>query len=303
MPSTVTKTPELIKKYEAEMLDEWIKQQRKTLQNRIDNVSEATLKQQCKEFLSQFQAAVQSGGMSDIDQSKVWDGVRRFLAELSRSRALANFSPSETATFVFSLKQPLFSMMQKEFNGDELASEIWNVSELLDKLGLFTTEVYQQSREDVIRRQQQELLELSTPVMRMWEGVIAAPIIGTLDSARTQAIMENLLQEIVETNAKLAILDISGVPTVDTQTAQHLIKTVAAARLMGTQCIISGIRPQIAQTVVHLGIELDNVITKATMYDALAFALSRRGWIIQRANGVTHSAEKQNKLNVGGTQN
>lgn len=303
MPSTVTRTFELIKKHEQEMLDNWIKQQKKVLQNRIDHLSESILKQQCKEFLNQFQIAAQSGDMSDIDQSKSWDGVRRFLAELSRSRALANFSPSETAQFVFSFKQPLFSMMQKEFKGDELASEIWNVSELLDKLGLFTTEVYQQSREDVIRRQQQELLELSTPIMRMWEGVIAVPIIGTLDSARTQAIMENLLQEIVDTNAKLAILDISGVPTVDTQTAQHLIKTVAAAKLMGTQCIISGIRPQIAQTVVHLGIELENVITKATMYDALAFALSRRGWVVQRANGTSHEAGKQNKLNIGGNQN
>ncbi|MCW5822447.1 MAG: STAS domain-containing protein [Cyanobacteria bacterium TGS_CYA1] len=292
MPSTVTKTPEIIKKNEQEMLEDWVKQQKKVLQNRIDHLSESTLKQQCKEFLNQFQTAVQSGEMKDIDQSKAWDGVRRFLAELSRSRALASFSPSETALFVFSLKQPLFTLMQREFKGEELANEIWTISELLDKLGLFTTEVYQQSREDVIRRQQQELLELSTPVMRMWEGVIAVPIIGTLDSARTQAIMENLLQEIVDTNAKLAILDISGVPTVDTQTAQHLIKTVSAAKLMGTQCIISGIRPQIAQTVVHLGIELDNVITKATMYDALAFALARRGWHVQRVNGASSSVEK-----------
>jgi len=284
MPSTVIKTPDLIKSNEQEVLEQWISHQKKTLQNRIDHLSESTLKQQCKDFLNLFQDAIQSGDVQDIDQTQTWDQAKRFLAELSRSRALANFSPSETAIFVFSLKQPLFSLMQKEFKGEELAREMWFISELLDKLGLFTTEVYQHSREDVIRRQQQELLELSTPVMRMWEGVIAAPIIGTLDSARTQVIMENLLQEIVDTNAKLAILDISGVPTVDTQTAQHLIKTVAAAKLMGTQCIISGIRPQIAQTVVHLGIELDNVVTKATMYDALAYALARRGFVVERAN-------------------
>lgn len=284
MPSTATKFPELVKANEKEIFEQWLSYQKKILQNRIDHLSEATLRQQCKEFLNLFQSAIETGEVKDIDNSQIWDATKRFLAELSRSRALANFSPSETAMFVFSIKQPLFDLMQKEFKGDELASEMWTISELCDKLGLFTTEVYQQSREDVIRRQQQELFELSTPVMRMWEGVIACPIIGTLDSARTQVIMENLLQEIVDTNAKLAILDISGVPTVDTQTAQHLIKTVAAAKLMGTQCIISGIRPQIAQTVVHLGIELQDVVTKATMYDALSYSLKHRGWQVYKGN-------------------
>ncbi len=289
------KFPELLKANEQEILNNWIAFYRKALQNRIDYISESTLKQQCKEFLALFQKSIESGDVDDIDNSQSWDATKRFLSELSRSRALANFSPSETASFVFSLKQPLFTLVQREFKGDELAKEMWVISELCDKLGLFTTEIYQHSREDVIRRQQQELLELSTPVMRMWEGVIACPIIGTLDSARTQVIMENLLQEIVDTNAKMAILDISGVPTVDTQTAQHLIKTVAAAKLMGTQCIISGIRPQIAQTVVHLGIELENVVTKATMYDALKYALTRKGWQIQRSNVSGFVGDKYSK--------
>jgi rsbT co-antagonist protein RsbR len=202
---------------------------------------------------------------------------------LSRARALQGFSPAETATFVFSFKKPLFEKLRSESrNAEELAEQMWLATELLDQLGLYTTEVFQRSREDVIRRQQQEMMELSTPVIRLWEGVLAIPLIGTLDSSRTQMIMENLLQMIVDTNSKVAILDITGVPTVDTQTAQHLIKTVSAARLMGAECIISGIRPQIAQTIVHLGIEIADVGTKASMADAVQLALSRQGWEIRR---------------------
>ena len=167
-------------------------------------------------------------------------------------------TPSETATFVFSLKQPLFARLRRELGRDAeaLADEIWRATQLLDKLGLYTTEVYQKSREEVIHRQQQEMLELSTPVVKLWDGILALPLIGTLDSARTQVVMESLLQRIVETGAAIAIIDITGVPTVDTLVAQHLLKTVAAARLMGADCIISGIRPQIAQTIVHLGVDL-----------------------------------------------
>jgi rsbT co-antagonist protein RsbR len=159
---------------------------------------------------------------------------------------------------------------------------MWAATTLLDRLGLYTTEVYQQGREEVIARQNQEMLELSTPVVELWEGVLALPLIGTLDSARTQIVMENLLQRIVETGASIAIIDITGVPTVDTLVAQHLLKTVAAARLMGADCIISGIRPQIAQTIVHLGVELQSVVTKATLADAFAVALQRTGLTIAR---------------------
>jgi rsbT co-antagonist protein RsbR len=172
-------------------------------------------------------------------------------------------------------------------NAKALADEIWTATQLLDKLGLFTTEAYQKSREEVIGVQQQELLELSTPVVRLWEGVLALPLIGTLDSQRTQVVMESLLEKIVQTGSDIAIIDITGVPVVDTQVAQHLLKTVSAARLMGADCIISGIRPQIAQTIVHLGVELGSVVTKSTLADAFAVALKRRGLTVQKLkNGL-----------------
>jgi rsbT co-antagonist protein RsbR len=178
---------------------------------------------------------------------------------------------------VFSFKQPLFERLRSELANEPeaLADEIWKGTMLLDKLGLYTTEVYQKSREQVIARQQQEMLELSTPVVELWEGILALPLIGTLDSQRTQAVMESLLQKIVDTGAGIAIIDITGVATVDTLVAQHLLKTVAAARLMGAECIISGIRPQIAQTIVHLGVDLGDVITKATLAGAFAIALEK----------------------------
>src|SRR5262249_53727104 len=208
-----------------------------------------------------------------------WEAVREQLGEVSRDRSREGYSPSETATFVFSLKRPLFAVLRRELirEPEALAQETWAATELLDKLGLYTTEVYQKSREEVIQRQQAEMMELSTPVVKLWNGILALPIIGTLDSARTQVVMENLLQRIVETGAGLAILDVTGVPTVDTLVAQHLIKTVTAARLMGADCIVSGIRPAIAQTIVHLGVDLTGIVTKATLADAFALALAKSG--------------------------
>ena len=181
--------------------------------------------------------------------------------------------------FVFSLKQPLFARLSQEFADDlaALPDAMWEVNALLDGLALLTTEEHQRGREAVIQQQQRDLIELSTPVVKLWEGVVAVPLIGTLDSERTQVVMESLLERIVETNSTMAIIDITGVPTVDTLVAQHLLKTVAAARLMGADCIISGIRPQIAQTIVHLGVDLGTVVTKATLADAFAVALRRRG--------------------------
>jgi rsbT co-antagonist protein RsbR len=216
-----------------------------------------------------------------------WETAREILTDLSRSRARLGFTPSETATFVFSLKQPLFRTLA----GDGLMKdELWNVSILLDKLGLFVTEVYQRSREEIIQKQQREVLELSTPVVKLWDGILALPLIGTLDSERTGVVMESLLQAIVETGAAIAIIDITGVPTVDTLVAQHLLKTVAAARLMGAECIISGIRPQIAATIVHLGVELGTVVTKATLAGAFSLALTRTGQTIQHRH--QHSAQE-----------
>jgi rsbT co-antagonist protein RsbR len=217
--------------------------------------------------------------------------VRDVLAGVVASRMKSGFTASQTATFVFSLKQPLFNLLRQESgdDGQALADESWVINTLLDKLGLYTTEVYQRSREEVINRQQQEMMELSTPVVKLWEGILALPMIGTLDSGRTQVVMETLLQRIVETGAEIAILDITGVPTVDTLVAQHLIKTVTAARLMGADCIISGIRPQIAQTIVHLGVDLQDIVTKGSLADAFALALTRQGLRVARGGGAAEA--------------
>jgi rsbT co-antagonist protein RsbR len=275
MTTSITKT---LLNQRNEILQEWLRQQLSAQNLRADLISEAELRTDSDHFLNVLSDAVQSGNLSDI-LGPEYKPVLEMLERFSRSRGLQGFTPSETATFVFSLKQPLFSALRKSGENDpaELVENMWAADLLLDKLGLYTTEIYQQSREEVIRRQQEEMLELSTPVVQLWEGIVALPLIGTLDSARTSVVMETLLQTIVETRSELAIIDITGVPTVDTLVAQHLLKTVAAARLMGADCIISGIRPQIAQTMVHLQIDLSAVTTKATMAEALRFALKRSG--------------------------
>lgn len=244
-------------------------------------IKEAELDTQCRTFLLAFGRALASGATKVSD--KGFEQVRSMLADLSRSRAAQGFSPTETATFVFSLKEPLFEQLRSEHATDAqmVADAGWRLTQVVDQLGLFTMEVYQKTREEVVRRQQEEIAELSTPVVKLWQGIIALPLIGTLDSARTQVVMENLLQAIVDESADLAIIDITGVPTVDTLVAQHLLKTIAAARLMGADCIVSGIRPQIAQTMVHLGVELD-VVSKATLADALALAFRRTGRSVVR---------------------
>ena len=273
-----SKIPNILQDHEEELLEDWIQEQLASNTRRPDLISDFELRQQSAEFLRAFRQASQGSNLNDI-RNPQWDHVREILTELSRSRAQQGFTASETATFVFSLKQPLFARLRQEVekNADTLAEENWAATVLLDHLGLFTIEVYQQSREAVIARQQQELMEQSTPVVKLWEGILALPLIGTLDSARTQVVMESLLQQIVESEATIAIIDITGVPTVDTLVAQHLLKTVAAARLMGADCIISGIRPRIAQTIVKLGVELNDVTTKASMAAALRLALQQSG--------------------------
>jgi rsbT co-antagonist protein RsbR len=264
---------------EPRVLSAWIERQLAATSRRADLVSEADLRRESAEFLKAFREALQNGASENVD-GPGWAPVRELLVEISRVRTRLGFTPSETGAFVLSLKQPLFEELQHSAasNGAEaLDAELWRTTLLLDKLALLTTEYYQKSREEVILRQQQELLELSTPVVKLWDGVLALPLIGTLDSERTQIVMENLLQHIVDTGATIAIIDITGVPTVDTLVAQHLLKTVAAARLMGADCIISGIRPQIAATIVHLGVDLRAVITKASLADAFALALNRLG--------------------------
>jgi rsbT co-antagonist protein RsbR len=241
-------------------------------------ISADDLGKQAGLFLDVLVKTIESAATADIGRPE-WAEARAFLEDLSRQRVLAGFSSDETATFIFSLKRPLFDALREAANADaaQLAQETWHATELLDKLGLYTVRAFQSSREQVINRQQEELLELSTPVVKLWDGILALPMIGTLDSARTQVVMESLLQKIVETESQIAIIDITGVPTVDTLVAQHLLKTVTALRLMGADCIISGVRPQIAQTIVHLGVDLQGVTTKANLADALALALKRTG--------------------------
>jgi len=263
------------------ILPEWTDLLKKSGSLQTGRITEAELAAQCRNFLHLLRDGLAKGG-NDISHA-AYQPAKDMLGEVSRSRALQGFSPSETATFIFSLKQPLFSALNRDktLSPAQVAQITWAVTLLLDELGLYTLEVFQKSREEVILRQQREIAELSTPVVKLWDGVLALPLIGTLDSQRTQVVMENLLQTIVDEEAEIAIIDITGVPTVDTLTAQHLLKTVAAARLMGADCIISGIRPQIAQTMVHLGVEL-NVVSKATLADAFAVALRRTGRGVQK---------------------
>jgi rsbT co-antagonist protein RsbR len=273
----------LLRRYEDDLLQEWVQHQLKMSALRPGMLRDNELREQSRQFLTVFREAVQDDEHGDIT-TPPWAQVREILADLSRRRVVQGFSPSETAMFVFALKESLFTCLRRECgqNPDLFTTLMLTCSTLLDKLGLYTTEIYQQSREAVVTRQQEELLELSTPVVKLWQGILALPLIGTLDSARTQIVMESLLQAIVEQNASIAIIDITGVPTVDTLVAQHLLQTVAAARLMGADCIISGIRPQIAQTIVHLGIELSHVNTKASLADAFAMALQRGDWRITK---------------------
>jgi rsbT co-antagonist protein RsbR len=274
--------PRLIEKHEAKILLEWLQLQEKSGALRSGRIGRSDLEQQCRKFLDALTRAIAGGSLDDIKAS-AFDATRNQIDEIARSRATQGYSPTETATFIYSLKEPLFNLISAEYRSDaaRVLAISWSVNLLIDSLGLCAIESYQKSREEVIRRQQEEISELSTPVVQLWRGILALPLIGTLDSARTQVVMESLLQRIVETEAEIAIIDITGVPTVDTLVAQHLLKTVAAARLMGADCLISGIRPQIAQTIVHLGVEL-NVVSKATMADAFAIALQKTGYAVGR---------------------
>lgn len=280
---------ELIARNEDTIRSEWIRTMSKSVQ-RADLISKAELDEQCATLLSAITEGVKTSGPTNI-AAPGWQKARELLQEISASRARQGFSPSEVASFVLSIKQPLVVSIRQDFskNQDKMFEVIGAATELLDKLALITTEAFIATREELVLRQQQELLELSTPVVKLWDGILALPIIGTLDSARTQIVMESLLQTVVATNSKFAIIDITGVPTVDTLVAQHLLKTITAARLMGAECIISGVRPQIAQTIVHLGINLEDVVTKANLADAFALALKRSGRTVVRIAGAPTS--------------
>jgi rsbT co-antagonist protein RsbR len=283
MPSN-NKLADVLEKRENEIASKWLELQFAD-GRKVSPTAHTEAGRRSRDFLSTLRNATRRAGTADINGND-WTPVRDFLSDLSAGQAKTGHSPSETASFVFSLKQPVFTALREEHGNDAtaLGDAIWETTQLLDKLGLLTTEIHQKSRESVISRQQQEMLELSTPVVRLWENILALPLIGTLDSARTQIVMQNLLEAIVQTRSDFAIIDITGVPVVDTLVAQHLLKTVAAARLMGADCLISGIRPQIAQTIIHLGVDLTNVTTKATLADAFALALKRSGQTVVREN-------------------
>jgi len=237
--------------------------------------SEAEVRTEVGNLYDALVAALGDGRVLDSTAPGL-DEVRAQLAELSRTRARVGYTPSETAVSVFALKEAVLAQLG-EHPSPEAYADFIEVSRLIDDLGLVTFETYVSTREEVIANQTDELLELSTPVVKLWDGILAVPLVGTLDSARTQVVMERLLQTLLDTESDRAIIDITGVPAVDTQVAQHLLKTIVAARLMGADCIISGIRPQIAQTVVGLGIEFGDIVTKAKLSDALEIALSEVG--------------------------
>jgi rsbT co-antagonist protein RsbR len=284
MPATAVALADILKRNRESLLSEWFVDLTAALSRQKELIRDSELKGQCQDFLDQLIRATSSGEEANV-HGTAWTGVRELLSKISTSRAVQGFTPTETAAFVMSFKRPFFVRLRQELgqDGDALFRETGTASVLLDALALYTIEVFQKSREAVISRQQKEMLELSTPVVKLFDRILALPLIGTLDSARTQTVMESLLKEIVSTGSEIAILDITGVPTVDTVVAQHLIKTVTAARLMGAECIISGIRPQIAQTIVHLGINLSDVITKATLADALEVALRKTGFAVVQA--------------------
>lgn len=279
MTSLHQRTLTLIRDNEEKLLDSWTSEL--VASGSYRSLKAEDLRQQAAEFVR----LLTSGASSEDLRDAKWDEMRLFLEQLSHSRVLLGFDSQQTAGFIFSIKRPLMSLLQGEYADEPavLVEQLWALSELVDELGLHTVRTFQKSREAVIKRQQEELLELSTPVVKLWDGVLALPMIGTLDSQRTQVVMESLLQRIVDTGSEIAIIDITGVPTVDTLVAQHLLKTVTAIRLMGADCIISGVRPQIAQTIVHLGLDLQGIVTKASLADALALALRRSGLTVSKA--------------------
>ncbi len=288
----MSKLPEMINKHHEEIRADWLKQMSSAVR-RADLISDEELESQSRELMDAIASGTRSGDVTNLD-GPAWEQARDTLGAISASRAKQGFSTSETATFVLSLKQPIFNAVRRENASDPAAlfDDIWKLTQMVDKLALITADAFQASREKFIARQQEELMELSTPVVKLWEGILALPIIGTLDSARTQVVMESLLQAVVQTNSRVAIIDITGVPTVDTLVAQHLLKTITAARLMGADCIISGVRPQIAQTIVHLGIDLAGIITKAKLSDAFALALQRTGQMVTKISGDNAGARK-----------
>jgi rsbT co-antagonist protein RsbR len=287
---------DLIRENQSSVLQDWLNGI-KSATRRRDLIDDRELATQAEEVLKTICSVPADTALDNLNLA-AWQPLKDLLASLSASRAVQGFTPSETALFVLSMKPSVFKLVRKQVgnDGNKLFQDMTSADDFIDKLALHTTDSYIHGRDQIIARQQEEMLELSTPVVTLWDGIVALPLIGTLDSARTQVVMESLLQAIVQTNSRFAIIDITGVPTVDTLVAQHLLKTITAARLMGAECILSGIRPQIAQTIVHLGINLEDVVTKARLAEAFRLALERSGRMVTRiakVNGATASTSQE----------
>lgn len=264
----------IFQKKKSSILEKWVSAQIQDDGLREDLMSNDDLRVQSEELLSSIISTLSDSNIENPG-SDDFEPIVEILSSISITRAKQGFSPRETGAYIFGLKDALLQTLSEEIKDPEsLYKQSMLINKIVDSFSVHTFETFIKGREEVIFRQTDEITQISTPVIRVWDGILALPIIGTLDSSRTQVVMESLLQEIVETGSSIAILDISGVPAVDSLVAQHLIKTVAATRLMGAECIISGIRPEIAQTVVHLGIDLSNIITKATLASALKTAFT-----------------------------
>lgn len=262
----------IFKKKQEALLERWMQNQLADAGLREDLMSNEELRADSEELVGALVKALNEKSLDNIESGD-FDHVVEILSGISISRARQGFSPRETGIFILSLKEAMVEVLQEEVKDPkDLVDVSLKIHRLMDNFSIITFETFIKGREEVILRQTDEITEISTPVIRVWDGILALPIIGTLDSARTQVVMESLLTEIVESGSSVAILDISGVPTVDSLVAQHLLKTVSATRLMGAECIISGIRPEIAQTIVHLGIDLSDIVTKASLASALLYA-------------------------------
>ena len=271
------------------IIEEWLGTQVKEGVKRSDLFSDAESRNQNRELLKAFSKGVRDGVTGedfDFDDNQ-WDDLRAVLADVSRERVNRGVTPTEMATFVLALKTPLFKRLESLQDVDQgvLIRDVMLVTRLVDAFAIYTNEIFIVEREQIIDRQRQEMLELSTPVVELWDRVLTLPLIGTLDSARAQEVMENLLQTILERQAEVVIMDITGVGTVDTQVAQHLLRAAAAVRLMGAECIISGISPMIAQTMVQLGIDVGTVSTRSSIRTALSDALLTVGYVIKKTEG------------------
>lgn len=271
-----SKLASLMRQHQKTVLDDWTREQLASDTLRLDLIDENTLTMESREFLSALIPAIESDREFEAEDS-AWRPVAVYLQELSSAREEAGFSPMETAVYVLSLKKPLLHRVIEPVETEGFMEEFWKISRVLDHLALYTSEMYRQRHELTIRRQQEEMEELATPVVKVWDGILALPLVGTLDTRRSQMVTEALLEAIAATGSEIAILDLTGVPAIDTRMAQHLMQTVAATRLMGANCILCGIRPQIAQTIVHLKIQLGDIKTEATLAAALKSAFREAG--------------------------